>query len=89
MFQCFQQYFNTLALLDIGRVCQTLYTDIMMQMQNALEKLVLGLVFELDDRLELKCWFWVAATDLKINWIRSFRFCEIKAKWLKSHLVSF
>ena len=55
MFQCFQQYFNTLALLDIGRVCQTLYTDIVMQMQNALEKLVLGLVFELDDRLELKC----------------------------------
>ena len=34
---------------------RTLYTDIMMQMQNALEKLALGLVFELDDRLESKC----------------------------------
>ena len=41
-----------------------------MQMQNALERLALGLVFELDDRLESKCWLWVATINLKINWIR-------------------
>ena len=60
-----------------------------MQMQNTLAKLVLVLIFELDDRFESKCWLWVAATNSKINWIRYFRFCKIKAEWLKSYLVSF
>ena len=49
-----QRNSDLVGFFRFGQVNQTLYTDIMMQMQNTLEKLALGLVFELDDRFKSK-----------------------------------